>query len=44
MDVKRTSKFSGLVIYSYLKDGAFTAVKTGWSVPNLVCERGIICQ
>ena len=44
MDVKRTSKFSGLVIYSYLKDGAFTAVKTGCSVPNLVCERGIICQ
>ena len=32
-----------LVIYSYCKDGVFTAVKTGCSVQNKVCERGIIC-
>ena len=27
MAVKKTRKVSGLVIYSYLKNGAFTAVK-----------------
>ena len=44
MAVKRTRKFFGPVIFSYSKDGAFTGEKTGCSVPNLVCERGIICQ
>ena len=33
-----------LVIYSYCKDGVFTAVKKGCSVQNYVCERGTICH
>ena len=37
-------KRSGLVIYSYLKDGAFTAVKRYTAVSTSMPEGDTICQ
>ena len=43
MALKKTRKLPGLVIYSYLKDGAFTAVKRAKFL-NKLRKRGTICQ
>ena len=42
MAVKKSRKRSGFVIYSCLKDSAFTAVKKDAVVLNYVCESGTI--
>lgn len=46
MDVKETSKFSSLVIYSYQKNEHFKKIKECSTVLNQVrvCQRGTICQ
>ena len=44
MALKKTRKLPGLVIYSYLKDGAFTAVKRDAKFLNKLRQRGTICQ
>ena len=38
MIVKKSRKRSGFVIYSYLKNNAFTAVTEGCKVLNQLCE------
>ena len=42
MAVKKSRKRSGFVIYSCLKDSAFTAVKKDAVLLNYVCESGTI--
>ena len=42
---EKSRKLLAFVIFSYLKDSAFTTfLKMGYKVLNSVCERGTICQ
>ena len=44
MDVKETSKFSSLVIYSHQKNEHLKKIKEYITVLNQECQRGTICQ
>ena len=44
MDVRETSKFSSLVIYSHQKNEHLKKIKECITVLNQVCQRGTFCQ